>query len=89
MLPLSSSSRRSTAGDTLSLYFRRVLKPKHMDWQYNAWTMLQLLLSPKTVYRQTSFHNQTKGSWARNDDPAFLILSIVAVATMTFIYGLM
>jgi len=50
--------------------------------------MLQLLISPKTVYKQTSYHRQTKGGWAR-DDPAFVVLSCGGVAALAFIYSLM
>jgi hypothetical protein len=35
--------------------------------------MLQLCIHPKTAYRHTSYHKQTKNQWAR-DDPAFVVV---------------
>ncbi|KAL4513957.1 hypothetical protein Ndes2526B_g07500 [Nannochloris sp. 'desiccata'] len=85
MLPVTLIQKRNN--DELALYFRRLTKPKQMDWQYTLWTMLQLLISPKTVYRQTTYHRQTKGGWAR-DDPAFVVLSCGGVAILSSIYSL-
>jgi hypothetical protein len=84
MLPVSFNQKAKN--DDLAVYFRRFTKPKQMDWQLNGWTMLQLLIHPSTVYRQTSYHRQTKGGWAR-DEPAFVILSCGAIATVSFIYS--
>eukprot|EP00877_Chromochloris_zofingiensis_P009945 jgi/Chrzof1/5203/Cz15g16070.t1 len=44
-----------------------------MDLEYTFWLMLQLCISPKTAYRHTSYHKQTKNQWAR-DDPAFVVV---------------
>jgi hypothetical protein len=85
MLPVTFNQKRTN--DDLALYFRRLSKPKQMDFQLAALTLLQLLISPKTVYRQTSYHRQTKGGWAR-DDPAFVVLSSIAIGTLSFIYSL-
>lgn len=64
-----------------SLFLRRLLKPKQMDFEYTFWTMLQLVVSPKTAYRHTAYHKQTKNHWAR-DDPAFiLVMSTLIVLT--------
>lgn len=82
MLPLTSSpAKRSTSRhrSSLGVYFRRVLKPSQMDFQYAFWTMIQLCRSPKTAYKQTSYHKQTKNIWAR-DDPAFVVVCAGLVA---------
>ena len=34
---------------------------------------MQLVFHPKTAYRHTSYHKQTKNQWAR-DDPAFVVV---------------
>lgn len=53
--------------------------------RYTFWLMMQLLTSPKTAYRHTSYHKQTKNQWAR-DDPAFVVLcaSLVALAATAY-----
>lgn len=78
MLPTASKGGRAPSTN-MSLYLRRILKPKQMDFEYTFWTMLQLLISPKTAYRHTAYHKQTKNLWAR-DDPAFiLVISLLIV----------
>jgi hypothetical protein len=49
--------------------------------------MLQLCISPKTAYRHTSYHKQTKNHWAR-DDPAFVVICCVGVALAALAYCL-
>eukprot|EP00887_Chlorella_sp_A99_P007806 scaffold20.g7806.t1 len=70
------------------LYFRRLLRPRQMDFQYTFWTMLQLCIAPKTAYRHTSYHKQTKNHWAR-DDPAFVVILCGLVAAAALVYGLL
>lgn len=92
MLPTTSSSaatKRSNArqrSSLLWLYFRRLLKPTQMDFQYAFWTMIQLAKSPKTAYKHTSYHKQTKNQWAR-DDPAFVVIQSALLAVVAFIYA--
>jgi len=76
MLPTAYARASSNASST---YFRRILKPQQMDLEYTFWLMLQLCVSPKTAYRQTSYHKQTKNQWAR-DDPAFVVVSCALLA---------
>jgi hypothetical protein len=92
MLPTSTTTRRTppARGKHSSLawlYARRLFKPKQMDFQMAFWTMAQLVVSPKTAYRQTSYHKQTKNFWAR-DDPAFVVLTAAMVAATALAYGL-
>lgn len=56
-----------------------------MDLEYTFWMMLQLCISPKTAYRHTSYHKQTKNQWAR-DDPAFVVVISILVALSAVAY---
>ena len=49
--------------------------------------MLQLCISPKTAYKHTSYHKQTKNHWAR-DDPAFVVICCGLVAAAATAYRL-
>ncbi|KAK9830011.1 hypothetical protein WJX72_009176 [[Myrmecia] bisecta] len=89
MLPttVNGTARRGPHRSTslLPTYLRRIIKPKQMDLEYTFWLMLQLCISPKTAYRHTSYHKQTKNQWAR-DDPAFVVICCVLVATAATAY---
>ncbi|DBA72070.1 hypothetical protein WJX79_005533 [Trebouxia sp. C0005] len=88
MLPTHATPRRAPPRRSSSLlptYLRRIIKPKQMDLEYTFWLMLQLCISPKTVYRHTSYHRQTKNQWAR-DDPAFVIVCAMLVACAALAY---
>ena len=47
--------------------------------------MLQLVISPRTAYRHTAYHKQTKNHWAR-DDPAFVLVTSGLVALTAIAY---
>lgn len=88
MLPTHATPRKAPLRRSSSLlptYLRRLIKPKQMDFEYTFWLMLQLCISPKTVYRHTSYHRQTKNQWAR-DDPAFVIVCAMLVACAALAY---
>ena len=55
------------------LYLKRIFKVRHMDFEFAVWQMIYLFISPKKVFRNFSYHQETKRQWAR-DDPAFLVL---------------
>lgn len=55
------------------LYVKRIFKFSHMDFEFAIWQMVYLFCAPKKVYRNFSYHQETKRQWAR-DDPAFLVL---------------
>ncbi|KAF5841766.1 UNC-50 family protein [Dunaliella salina] len=78
--PPSSSFRPG-----LSMYLRRIYKPRQLDIEYALWLMLQLCISPKTAYRHTAYHKQTKNQWAR-DDPAFVVVTCVLVMVAALAY---
>lgn len=56
-----------------------------MDLEYTFWLMLQLCISPKTAYRHTAYHKQTKNQWAR-DDPAYVVVCCTLVALASCAY---
>nr|ADI46868.1 UNC50f [Volvox carteri f. nagariensis] len=90
-MQLTSSSdqlggvRRFPAKGHMSTYMRRLFKPRQWDIEYTFWLMLQLCLSPKTAYRHTAYHKQTKNQWAR-DDPAFMVVCCLLVAVGSLAY---
>lgn len=55
------------------VYIKRIFKFSHMDFEFAIWQMVYLFCAPKKVYRNFSYHQETKRQWAR-DDPAFLVL---------------
>mmetsp|Transcript_17761 Transcript_17761/g.33952 ORF Transcript_17761/g.33952 Transcript_17761/m.33952 type:complete len:253 (+) Transcript_17761:306-1064(+) len=69
----------------LPQYFRRIVKWRQMDIEYTFWQMMYLCISPKTVYRTTSYHKQTKNQWAR-DDPAFVVICSLLVSVAATAY---
>ena len=77
MLPTRHSRRSSFhRGHFLNgwgTYFRRLIRPKQMDFEFALWLMLQLCLAPKRAYLHTSYHKETKNQWSR-DDPAYVVL---------------
>ncbi|GAX73576.1 hypothetical protein CEUSTIGMA_g1027.t1 [Chlamydomonas eustigma] len=85
MLP--TATRSSQRPNYVGHYLRRLLKPKQMDFEYTFWTMLQLVVSPRTAYRHTAYHKQTKNHWAR-DDPAFLLVMCTLVMLTACAYCL-
>ncbi|GBG33586.1 Protein unc-50-like [Hondaea fermentalgiana] len=68
-------------------YLRRVVYYPQMDFEYTFTQMKLLLRSPSKVYKITSWRNQTKNRWAR-DDPAFLVILCVLISVSSVIYGL-
>mmetsp|Transcript_34549 Transcript_34549/g.87356 ORF Transcript_34549/g.87356 Transcript_34549/m.87356 type:complete len:245 (-) Transcript_34549:547-1281(-) len=78
MLPTQGKPGGTSRPGSMSTYFRRIIKPKQMDLEYTFWLMLQLVVSPKTAYRHTAYHKQTKNQWAR-DDPAFVVVTCILV----------
>ena len=83
-------NRSSTKGQYrsyafLPTYLRRIVKYKQMDFEYSFWLMLQLCVSPKTAYRHTTYHKQTKNRWSR-DDPAFVVICSLFMAVSASAY---
>jgi len=69
----------------LPTYLRRVVKYRQMDFEYSFWLMLQLCISPRTAYRHTTYHKQTKNRWSR-DDPAFVVICSLFMAVSASAY---
>mmetsp|Transcript_13194 Transcript_13194/g.21422 ORF Transcript_13194/g.21422 Transcript_13194/m.21422 type:complete len:276 (-) Transcript_13194:1233-2060(-) len=96
---MSSMSRRSNAtfygdhygsshkGQSLFKYLRRVVYYPQMDFQYTFSQMGYLLKSPSKVYKLTSWRNQTKNQWAR-DDPAFVVIVCLLILLVSVLYGI-
>nr|BCL66258.1 uncharacterized conserved protein [Volvox reticuliferus] len=80
-----SSARRIHMRNHMATYLRRLFKPRQWDLEYTFWLMLQLCISPKTAYRHTAYHKQTKNQWAR-DDPAFVVVCCILVASASLAY---
>jgi hypothetical protein len=72
---------------SLFRYLRRVVRYPEMDFQYTLSQMRLLLHAPSKVYKLTSWRNQTKAQWAR-DDPAFVVLLSLLVAAGAAAYAL-
>ncbi|KAK9832824.1 hypothetical protein WJX81_004711 [Elliptochloris bilobata] len=87
MLPTTTNGGKRSASQRsgLPLYLRRIIRPKQMDFEYTFWLMQQLCISPKTAYRHTSYHKQTKNQWAR-DDPAFVVICCLLLAVAAAAY---
>lgn len=90
MLPVTNggSTRRSIPQrtvSTMSTYLRRLVRPQQMDFEVTFWLMLQLCISPKTAYRHTAYHKQTKNQWSR-DDPAYVIICCLLVGVSALAY---
>ncbi|CAK1545406.1 unnamed protein product [Leptosia nina] len=66
--PLTSSAARKRY-----IYLRRLLKFNQMDFDFAAWQMIYLFVSPQKVFRNFNYRKHTKSQFAR-DDPAFLVL---------------
>lgn len=74
-------------GFSLFEYLRRVVYFQQMDVGYTLTQMGYLLHSPSKVYKLTSWRNQTKNQWAR-DDPAFVVLLCALLAASSVLFGL-
>jgi len=86
MLP-SPVGGRSFQGSKVVEYLRRLVNQSQMDFDYTFWQMLYLCISPSRVYRQTSYHKQTKNQWAR-DDPAFVVILVYFLVISALAYGI-
>jgi len=68
-------------------YLRRLFKWHQMDFEFAAWQMVYLFVSPQKVYRNFQYRKQTKAQFAR-DDPAFLVLLGVFLLVSSAGFGL-
>mmetsp|Transcript_2720 Transcript_2720/g.3671 ORF Transcript_2720/g.3671 Transcript_2720/m.3671 type:complete len:294 (+) Transcript_2720:205-1086(+) len=70
----------------LPTYFRRIVLYPQMDLEYTFTQMVYLMRSPSKVYKLTSWRNQTKNQWAR-DDPAFVVIICFFLTFASIAYG--
>jgi len=88
MLPLHLGDEEARASTRLwrrvQARCRRIWKNvthlRELDLEGAGWLMLNLCIAPSKVMRNTAWHKQTKGQWAR-DDPAFLIIQVLFMIT--------
>ncbi|XP_071513962.1 protein unc-50 homolog isoform X2 [Panulirus ornatus] len=71
--PITHRHDCMTAAAKRYKYLRRLLKFRQMDFEFAAWQMVYLFISPQKVYRNFQYRKQTKAQFAR-DDPAFVVL---------------
>ena len=79
MLPISTAQPQA--------YAAKMLRFRHMDFEYALWLMANLCISPRTAFRSTLYHSRTKHQWAR-DDPAFLIILLYLLIVATVAWSL-
>jgi hypothetical protein len=58
-----------------------------MDFEYTTRQMIDLILSPSTVYDLSKYRKRTRNQWAR-DDPAFFVLLFLLMAISSIAYGI-
>lgn len=75
-LPLDGHPlNQNGAMPSLYEFITRMIRFRHMDFEYSLWQMVQLCINPTRAYRTTLYHSRTKHCWAR-DDPAFVVVII-------------
>ncbi|CAK1594171.1 unnamed protein product [Parnassius mnemosyne] len=77
-LPAPANYQPTTASASVKSYkyLRRLYKFNQMDFEFAAWQMVYLFISPQKVFRNFNYRKHTKSQFAR-DDPAFLVLLCV------------
>lgn len=75
-----------SAGRSPSEYLGRLLTPAQMELDYACSQMVQLCVSPATVFKMTAWRKQTKNQWAR-DDPGFVFVLLLLTFVSSLAYG--
>jgi hypothetical protein len=86
MLGTPAAGRAAYRAHPFKEYVHRLFNQSQMDFDYTFWQMLYLCISPSKVYRQTSYHKQTKNQWAR-DDPAFVVILVYFLVVSVLAYA--
>lgn len=75
LLPEPVPSHRSTPSSITKCtrYLQRLARFNQMDFEFAAWQMVYLFISPEKVFKNSVYRKQTKNQYAR-DDPAFLVI---------------
>eukprot|EP00002_Diphylleia_rotans_P037636 TRINITY_DN8431_c0_g1_i2.p1 TRINITY_DN8431_c0_g1~~TRINITY_DN8431_c0_g1_i2.p1 ORF type:complete len:229 (+),score=45.35 TRINITY_DN8431_c0_g1_i2:45-731(+) len=82
----SVASPQQSRVSRMTQYFKRMIQYPQMDLEYTAWQFINICTRPKSVFRTTLYHKQTKNQWAR-DDPAFVVFLLVFIAVTTCAYA--
>lgn len=88
-LPAPANYQPTTASAAVKRYkyIRRLFKFNQMDFEFAAWQMVYLFVSPQKVFRNFNYRKHTKSQFAR-DDPAFLVLLSVWLFLSSICLGL-
>ncbi|KAG6451310.1 hypothetical protein O3G_MSEX007056 [Manduca sexta] len=88
-LPAPANYQPTTASAAVKRYkyLRRLFKFNQMDFEFAAWQMVYLFISPQKVFRNFNYRKHTKSQFAR-DDPAFLVLLSVWLFLSSICLGL-
>ncbi|KAF2363785.1 UNC-50 [Trinorchestia longiramus] len=84
--PVNHRQDCMTAAAKRYRFLRRIFKFRQMDFEFAAWQMLYLFISPRKVFRNFVYRKQTKSQFAR-DDPAFLILLCFWLGVTSLCFG--
>lgn len=74
----------------LRVMFKRIIKPKTLDFETAMWEIFHLIINPRKMYRSQYYYKQyqsNKNSYAR-DDPSFLILLTTFLIVSAIAWGL-
>lgn len=69
-------------------YFKRMCVFNSLDFETAFWEMVNLVHSPKRVYKALYYQKQTKNKWAR-DDPSFVLILCFLLFISAVFWGLM
>ncbi|CAK8673363.1 unnamed protein product [Clavelina lepadiformis] len=83
----STKSKCTSATNKTKKYLRRLFRFRQMDFEFAAWQMMHLFVSPQKVYRNFQYRKQTKNQFAR-DDPAFLVLLSLCFCVTSIGFGI-
>lgn len=88
-MPAPANYQPTTASAAVKRYkyIRRLFKFNQMDFEFAAWQMVYLFVSPQKVFRNFNYRKHTKSQFAR-DDPAFLVLLSVWLFLSSICLGL-
>lgn len=67
--------------------FRRLLKPRTLDFETATWEIVHLIVNPRKMYRTNYTYKQHDRTYAR-DDPLFLILLTAFLCMLAVAWGL-
>lgn len=86
-VPARTPDRQGLLGNWKRL-FKRLFKPKTLDFETATWEVFYLIVNPRKMYRSNTYkqQNSRRSSYAR-DDPSFLILLTVLLSVSAIAWG--